>query len=205
MVKGLLPNPALAGSLSRFADSLRRSVERTANRIFDARTRSAGVPPVPLANTYRDRVLFRGDLQQLVSLFDLFAYKKLTQWRQSNSQTIPNAIGTTVLLQYQASKHFTVTLAPVTGWARAQESLQQANYPRYDNCRERISYEYLCDFGFEGQGNQVVVNYLTTETIDSDGSSKRDLTTHYRAPPLPGGFGDIGELFIAGLRGRHLV
>jgi hypothetical protein len=202
MVKNLLFDAMLGRGMIRAANQMQRGVERSVQRFLQNKTASRGVgqaPPAP--NIYRDQALFRGTLPELNALFDRFAYKKLTQWKRTNA----NAFDSTVTLQYQASRHFRVTLEPVTGWARGQESLQLNTSPRYDQCIERISYEYLCDFEFVGQANQTVVRYVATETIDSDGGSSRDLATHYRAPPLPGNFGDIGEVFLAGLRGRGLV
>lgn len=205
MIKGLITDYLAARTLANAAKSLRATVTYAAERAFDGATASQGIDSAPPPNVYRNQVIFKGSLPSLNSLFDYFAYKKLSRWRLDNSRATPSSAGGRLLLQYSANRNFRVRLAPLTFWSSGRENLEQGAGRNYDRCIERISYEYICEFDFESQGNQVAVSYTTTETINGDGGARRDLVKHYRAPPLPQGFGNIGELFIAGLVARGLV
>jgi hypothetical protein len=205
MVKNLIADMMAVRNLVRGANNLQRGVDTAVRGWFDNVTASKGLDSAPPPNVYQNQVVFQGNMMSLMSLFDIFAYKKLSRWRNSNSRTLPSNAGGRVLLQYEANRRYHVRLNPITGWARGQENLRASERRNYDRCIENISYEYVCDFAFEGQGNQVLVAYNTTETINGDGGARRDLLKHYRAPALPKAFGDIGELFIAGLVARGLV
>ena len=201
-------NLGMASQLARGAANLRKGLETGVARWLNMRARSPGAASgVSLApvHVYRDRRSVARPLLEVADEFREFASTALAQWQKKAAETEVRDVGGQLLpvlvAQYAASFSPAVKLTPLTALARANEGVKSANDPRYDWCVVAIKYQYQCRFEFvETSAGQTTGSYETRETIDPQYQSRdRDLTRHYSAPPLPGGFGAVGEQFLQSL------
>jgi hypothetical protein len=197
MVKNPLFDLFAARSFIRGTDHMRQHIEGAVHTALRNATASQGAGTTPPIATYRDSVLFYGAIGEAMSLFDLFALRRMADWHRTGS----GAHGTTVFVQYKAARTFNVKLRPRTLWARMNENAE-SNYNRrhYDRGIEPVAYEYLIDLTFDPASGGTRIAYATQESIDPGARARRDLGRHYAAPALPAGFGAVGDAFLAELR-----
>ncbi|MBV8189077.1 MAG: hypothetical protein JOY64_04520 [Alphaproteobacteria bacterium] len=126
-----------------------------------------------------------------------FAEEHLTEWRKTASHTRADGVA---VATYTGRFSPRVALRARTFWAA---QVQQEHVRRRAGgwqVQARVPYRYRLHFELRPYGaRQTLVTLRTTELIDPDLACGYDLVRHFEAPSMPGGFGRVGERFLASL------
>jgi hypothetical protein len=147
--------------------------------------------------THGGQVLARLPLDEAMERFMEFAEDHLSEWRKTAAHARPDGIA---VATYTARYSPRVTLQARSYWARLVQNDHGQQRRGGFRVQERVPYRYSVTFELRPHGaGRTLATFRTTETIDPDLSCAYDLTEHFEAPSMPGGFGRVGERFLASL------
>jgi hypothetical protein len=200
LITRLLFDAFAVHKLARGIPRIRRTIDDHTTRAFTKKVSNRGAVIEPVVNHYTGAATLKVPLVEAMRAFDDFVQGEGGKWRKLAADVTSHGRGRcTALAEFKASQSLRVKLKPCTAAARIAENLKSRERG-YDWCKERLSYEYEVRFEFIGSGGQTSVTYQTTETIDPNSHSERDIHTHYRAPAMPSGFAAIGDRFLERVR-----
>jgi hypothetical protein len=189
--------------LARGIPRVRRTIDDHTTRAFTKKVSNKGAVIEPVVSHYTGAVTLKVPLVEAMHAFDDFVRGEGGKWRKLAADVTGQGRGrVTAFAEFKASQSLRVKLKPCTAAARIAENLKSRERG-YDWCKERLSYEYEVRFEFIGSAGQTRGAYQTTETIDPNSHSARDIHTHYRAPAMPSRFAAIGDRFLEHV--RHLT
>jgi hypothetical protein len=146
--------------------------------------------------TYCGQTLTRLLLGAVMDRFMGFAEDHLSDWRKTAAHARPDGVA---IATYTGRYSPRVRLEARSYWARIVQNDHAQRRRGGLRLQERVPYRYRVAFELRAEGSGTLAGFRTTETIDPDLSCAYDLTEHFAAPLMPGGFGRVGERFLASL------
>jgi hypothetical protein len=193
MLAGMILRSGAQAS-NKLRDTMLESFRQT------ARERVRADPAIPLEaseRVYQGQALIWRPADEAAERFMAFAEISLTEWRKTAAHTTEDGVA---VAAYTARYTPRVVLEPRSYWAgRVTEDPMRR---RRDGRRieARVPYRYHLHFALEPRSEKsTLATYRTVEAVDPDLSCGYDLTRHFEAPAMPGGFGRQGERCLAWL------
>jgi hypothetical protein len=188
LVRGAARASSQAGQF--MLDSLVETARERVRPKFEAADADRG-------KTHGAQALARLPLNEAMDRFMEFAEDCLSEWRKTAAHARPDGIA---VATYTGRYSPRVTLQARSYWARIVQNDHSQRRRGGFRIQERVPYRYLVTFELRPHGvGRTLATFRTTETTDPDLSCAYDLTEHFEAPSMPGGFGRVGERFLASL------